>query len=69
MTESGRQREDDWFRENERKLLEEARRAREQREGERKASEAKAERERFLRKHGRGVEGRNGGTVPGQREH
>jgi uncharacterized protein len=31
LTESSRQREDDWFRENERKLLEEVRRAREER--------------------------------------
>ena len=51
MTESGRQREDDWFRENERKLLEEARRAREEREAERQAHEARAERERLKAAH------------------
>jgi hypothetical protein len=51
LTESGRHREDDWFRENERKLLEEARLAREQREAERKGHEAKAERERLKAAH------------------
>ena len=51
MTEAGRQREDDWFRENERKLLEEARRAREEREAERKGHEAKAEREKLKAAH------------------
>src|SRR5262245_11439669 len=51
LTESGRQREDDWFRENERKLLEEARHAREEREAERKGHEAKAERDRLKAAH------------------
>ena len=44
MDDLGRQRENDWFRENEKKLLEEARRAREAREAERRAKETAAER-------------------------
>ena len=51
MVETGRGREDDWFRENEKKLLEEARRAREAREADRKANQDKAERERLKGLH------------------
>ncbi len=51
MVETGRGREDDWFRENEKKLLEEARRAREAREADRKAHQDKAERERLKALH------------------
>ena len=51
MDETGRAREDDWFRQNERKLLEEARRAREAREAERKAHQDKAEREKLKALH------------------
>jgi hypothetical protein len=46
-----RQRENDWFRENEKKLLEEARRAREAREKERQAQETAAERQRLKDLH------------------
>jgi hypothetical protein len=46
-----RQRENDWFRENEKKLLEEARRAREAREVERRAKESAAERQRLKDLH------------------
>jgi hypothetical protein len=46
-----KQRENDWFRENEKKLLEEARRAREAREAERKAKETAAERQRLKDLH------------------
>jgi hypothetical protein len=46
-----RQRENDWFRENEKKLLEEARRAREAREKERLAQETAAERKRLRDLH------------------
>ena len=51
MDERSRKREDDWFRENEKKLLEEARRAREAREAERKAKETSAERKRVKDLH------------------
>ena len=44
-------REDDWFRENEKELLEEAREAREKREAERLAKESAAERERLKDLH------------------
>ena len=44
MDEFGRTREDEWFRENERKLLEDARRAREKREAERRDQESAEER-------------------------
>jgi hypothetical protein len=47
----GRRREDDWFRENEKKLLEEARKAREAREAERQAKESEAERKRIKDLH------------------
>ena len=46
-----RQRENDWFRENEKKLLEEAKRAREAREAERNAKETAAERQRLKDLH------------------
>jgi hypothetical protein len=46
-----KQRENDWFRENEKKLLEEARLAREAREAERKAKETAAERKRLKDLH------------------
>ena len=51
MSDTGRRSEDDWFRANEKKLLEEARRAREDRAAERKAHEDKAERERLKALH------------------
>ncbi len=51
MDDLGRQRENDWFRENEKKLLEEARKAREAREAERNAKEGAAERERLKALH------------------
>src|SRR5262245_25168848 len=51
LSDTGRRTEDDWFRANEKKLLEEARRAREAREADRKASEDKAERERLKALH------------------
>ena len=47
----GKQRENDWFRENEKKLLEDARKAREAREAERKAKETAAERQRVKELH------------------
>jgi hypothetical protein len=46
-----RQRENDWFRENEKKLLEDARRAREAREAERLTKETAAERQRLKDLH------------------
>ena len=51
MEDSGRSREDDWFRANERQLLEESRRAREAREAERKAHQRKGENERLKALH------------------
>jgi len=51
VDEIGRQREDDWFRENEKRLLEDARRAREAREAERKAKESAAESQRLKDLH------------------
>ena len=51
MDDLSRQRENDWFRENEKKLLEEARRAREAREAERKAKETAAERQKLKDLH------------------
>lgn len=51
MSDTGRRSEDDWFRANEKKLLEEARRAREAREADRKAHEDKSERERLKALH------------------
>jgi uncharacterized protein len=46
-----RRREDDWFRENEKKLLDDARKAREAREAERLAKEGAAERQRVKDLH------------------
>jgi hypothetical protein len=46
-----RSRENDWFRENEKKLLEEARKAREAREAERKEKETLAERQKLKDLH------------------
>lgn len=51
MDDLSRQRENDWFRENEKKLLEEARRGREAREKERLAKETAAERQRLRDLH------------------
>ena len=51
MSDTGRRSEDDWFRANEKKLLEEARRAREDRAAERKAHEDKAECDRLKALH------------------
>lgn len=51
MDDLSRQRENDWFRENEKKLLEEARRAREAREKERLAKETASERQRLRDLH------------------
>jgi hypothetical protein len=51
LSEIGRVREDDWFRANERELLEQAKRAREEREAERKAEETQAERDRLKALH------------------
>jgi hypothetical protein len=46
-----KRREDDWFRENEKKLLDDARKAREAREAERLAKESAAERQRLKDLH------------------
>lgn len=51
MDDVSRQRENDWFRENERKLLEEAQLARKAREAARKAKETAAERQRLKQLH------------------
>ena len=51
MDDTGRRREDDWFRENEKKLLDDARKAREAREAERLAKESAAERQRLKDLH------------------
>lgn len=51
MVEQDKRREDDWFRENERHLLEAAKTAREKREKERAAKEAEAERTRLRETH------------------
>lgn len=51
MDESTRTREDEWFRQNERKLLEDARKAREKRDAERRAQESAAERQRRKEQH------------------
>jgi uncharacterized protein len=51
VSEVDRRREDEWFRQNEEKLLESARVAREQRERERAALEQGAERERLRALH------------------
>jgi hypothetical protein len=49
--EEDRKREDDWFRANEKKLIEEAREARARREKERAQKEATGERERLRQLH------------------
>ena len=49
--EDDRKREDDWFRANEKKLIEEAREARARREKERAQKEAAGERERLRQAH------------------
>ena len=49
--EEDRRREDDWFRQNEKQLLEAARVAREKRERERAAQEAEAERDARQQQH------------------
>jgi hypothetical protein len=49
--EEDRRREDDWFRANEEKLIEQAREARLRREKERSAHEAASERERLQKLH------------------
>jgi uncharacterized protein len=49
--EEDRKREDDWFRANEKKLIEEAREARARREKERAQKEAAGERERLRQLH------------------
>jgi acetyl-CoA carboxylase beta subunit len=51
LDEPARAREDDWFRQNERKLLEDARKAREQREAARREQETAAERQRRKEQH------------------
>jgi acetyl-CoA carboxylase beta subunit len=51
MEEGDRKREDDWFRANEKKLIEEARLARERREKERAQKEAASESERLRQLH------------------
>ena len=51
MDEQNRRREDDWFLQNEKKLLEEARRAREKREAERRTRESGEERARLKALH------------------
>jgi acetyl-CoA carboxylase beta subunit len=51
LDESTRTREDEWFRQNERKLLEDARRAREKRDAERQEQETAAERLRRKEQH------------------
>lgn len=51
MDENDSRREDQWFRENEKRLLEEARIAREKREAERASTEQAAEREALKKAH------------------
>ena len=51
MDDHSKRREDDWFRENEKKLLDDARKAREAREAERLAKEGAAERQRLKDLH------------------
>ena len=51
VDESGRRREDDWFLLNEKKLLEDVKKAREKREAERQAKETEAERARLKQLH------------------
>ncbi len=51
MDETGRTREDEWFRQNERKLIEDAQRAREKRETERQARETAEHRRQVKERH------------------
>ncbi len=51
MDEPSRSREDEWFRQNERKLIEDARRAREKRDAERKAHETVEQRRQRREQH------------------
>ena len=51
VDESGRKREDDWFLLNEKKLLEDVKKAREKREAERRAKETEAERAKLKQLH------------------
>ena len=51
MDERSRKREDDWFLQNEKKLLEEARKAREKRDAERRAKETAEQRSRLKELH------------------
>ncbi len=51
MDERSRKREDDWFLQNEKKLLEEARKAREKREAERRARETEEQRGKLKQLH------------------
>lgn len=51
MDELSRNREDEWFRQNERKLIEDARKAREKRESERKAEESAEHRRQLKERH------------------
>ena len=51
MDERSRRREDDWFLQNEKKLLEDSRKAREKREAERRARETEEQRDKLRRLH------------------
>lgn len=51
MDERSRKREDDWFLQNEKKLLEDARKARERREAERRAKETEEQRAKLKALH------------------
>ena len=51
MDDMSRKREDDWFLQNEKKLLEDVKKAREKREAERRAKETEAERARLKQLH------------------
>jgi len=51
VDERSRKREDDWFLQNEKKLLEEARKAREKREAERRARETEGQRDKLKQLH------------------
>ena len=51
MDDRSRKREDDWFLQNEKKLLEDVRKAREKREAERRAKETQEQREKLKQLH------------------
>jgi hypothetical protein len=51
VDERSRRREDDWFLQNEKKLLEDSRKAREKREAERRARETEEQRDKLRRLH------------------